>query len=190
MSAQLYAPASDIWERSVLPRLDRRPGPLATECWIFTGCLQSRGYGCVTAGRRGKTVLTHRLAVAVRDGVLTDLPIDHLCMVRACCNPDHLDVVTTSENNRRSRSARGYRIGGTCGVGHPLTEESTYHSPRGRLVCRACANATNREFRRGRSDVAHVREWLIANGHPVGSRGRIAAELTALYLDAHMERAA
>lgn len=190
MSAQIYAPAADLWERSVLPRLDRRPGPLATECWIFTGCLQSRGYGCVAAGRKGKTVLVHRLAIAVRDGALTDLPIDHLCMVRACCNPDHLDVVTTSENNRRSRTARGYCIGGQCGAGHPLTAETTYQSRRGRLVCRACANAANREYRRGISAVAAVREWLTANGHQVGSRGRIPARLMSLYLEAHLERAA
>lgn len=190
MSAQLYAPAADIWTRSVLPRIERQPGPLVTECWIFTGCVQSRGYGCVTAGRRGKTILTHRLAIAVRDGALTDLPVDHLCMVRACCNPDHLEVVTTAENNRRSRVSRGFFIGGQCGAGHPLTEESTYDAPRGQLVCRRCANARNREFRRRSSDIAPVRQWLLTNGHPVGSRGRIPAELMAVYLDAHMDAAA
>ncbi|MGL4650278.1 MAG: HNH endonuclease [Caldilineaceae bacterium] len=29
------------------------------------------------------------------------LQVDHLCATPSCCNPDHLDLVTPSENSRR-----------------------------------------------------------------------------------------
>lgn len=40
--------------------------------------------------------------------VTSGLEIDHLCVEAACCNPDHLEVVTASENCRR-REARKFR---------------------------------------------------------------------------------
>lgn len=35
-----------------------------------------------------------------------DLTIDHLCMIRACVNPNHLDPVPRAENSRREMLAR------------------------------------------------------------------------------------
>ena len=71
-------------------------------CWIFTGCVNSRGYGCVGSGRKGKSILVHRLVVLHRDGHLdNEMTVDHLCGVKTCVNPDHLEVVTREENSRR-----------------------------------------------------------------------------------------
>lgn len=71
-------------------------------CWLFRGAVNSKGYGCVASGRKGKTILTHRLVVLHRDGELADeMTVDHLCGERTCVNPDHLEVVTRSENSRR-----------------------------------------------------------------------------------------
>jgi len=35
------------------------------------------------------------------------LELDHLCRVRSCCNPDHLEPVTHKENIRRGFLRRG-----------------------------------------------------------------------------------
>jgi hypothetical protein len=94
----VYVDAGVLWVRA-LRKVRRAPNG----CWIYTGATQSKGYACVASGKKGKTILGHRLAVLVRDGELTSLPIDHLCGVRPCINPAHLEVVTTAENNRRAR---------------------------------------------------------------------------------------
>ena len=174
----IYAPAADLWTRSVLPRVVPTPGPLDTPCWIFTGALTSRGYSSVAAGKKGRSVLGHRLAIAVRDGALPGMPVDHVCMVKACVNPAHLDVVTTAENNRRYRASRGWNKGGTCKGGHPLIDGNLRTSKRGRLVCAACATQAARE-RRGEAHL--VRAWAKANGLPVKDTGRVSPDLVRQY---------
>jgi hypothetical protein len=107
----IYKPAAVLWER-VTARIVKTPGG----CWEFQGCINSRGYGCVSSGAKGKTILAHRLAVLARDGKLDDsLTVDHTChnasltcpggiacRHRRCVNPDHLDVCATGDNTRRA----------------------------------------------------------------------------------------
>lgn len=96
-ASQLYAPAGVLVARMMKRVIKRTDG-----CWIFTGCVNSKGYGCVGSGRKGKSVLTHRLVVIARDGsVPDDMTIDHLCQVKRCVNPAHLEVVSRAENTRR-----------------------------------------------------------------------------------------
>ena len=103
MSA-VYADPAVLWARA-LTRVEH-----VGDCWVYRGSIQSNGYACVPAGQ-GKNMLGHRLAVLVRDGVLTDSPVDHLCRVRACVNPDHLEVVTTAEDGGRAElSERGVKV--------------------------------------------------------------------------------
>lgn len=70
-------------------------------CWIWTGALTGAGYGQFGGG--GKKSYTHRWAYQAHVGPIPDgLELDHLCRVRACCNPDHLEPVTHEENTRRA----------------------------------------------------------------------------------------
>lgn len=49
----------------------------------------------------------HRLAYERAKGpIALGAQIDHLCRVRECVNPDHLEVVTQTENVRRGNSAK------------------------------------------------------------------------------------
>jgi hypothetical protein len=102
-------------------------------CWVFTGALNSKGYGCIASGRKSRTVTAHRLALIVRDGHIPEaLVVDHLCRNRACVNPDHLEPVTVAENSARGEQQNR----SVCKDGHPLT----YRTRAGRPVrcCRAC----------------------------------------------------
>ena len=78
-------------------------------CWLWTGPLFD-GYGSfygawdVDTSRKGGP---HRWAyIATHGSIPRGLHIDHLCNVRSCCNPDHLEPVTASENMRRAHARR------------------------------------------------------------------------------------
>lgn len=93
--------------RSTVDRIADRITIDSNGCWIWQGCCNRGGYGQVNAG--DKTRLTHRVTYEHYVGPVPDgLELDHLCRVRRCCNPDHLEPVTRSENMLRSPIAGRY----------------------------------------------------------------------------------
>jgi hypothetical protein len=67
-------------------------------CWLWTGARGQGGYG--STGKGG----AHRKAYRLTKGPIPpDFQIDHLCYVRNCVNPAHLEAVTRLENIRRTR---------------------------------------------------------------------------------------
>lgn len=118
-------------------------------CWLWTGTLAGGGYGSMRVGNtkigRSK-VQAHRFSYLLHKGKIPgDLPLDHLCRVRSCCNPDHLEPVTIRENILRGVSLSAKRAKQThCKNGHPFTEENTRKSQKGERVCKTC----NREWYR------------------------------------------
>lgn len=72
----------------------------ATPCWIFH-TLDDKGYG--KAHIEGRTCKAHRHYYEMHVGRIPEgLQIDHLCGIRACVNPAHLEPVTQEENMRRA----------------------------------------------------------------------------------------
>lgn len=70
-------------------------------CWLWTASLNNFGYGNFSL--HGKPTLAHRAAWEIYVAPIpAGLHIDHLCRVRHCVNPEHLEVVTRAENMRRS----------------------------------------------------------------------------------------
>lgn len=108
-------------------------------CLLWTGAIQSAGYALLKPDgpRRTAPVLAHRLAYEHWVGPIPDgLQIDHLCRVRACVRPEHLEPVTRHENQRRG--ARGLHDGRErCVSGRHLLEGNVYEW-RGRRYCRPC----------------------------------------------------
>jgi hypothetical protein len=76
-------------------------------CWLWTAGQTSNGYGRFGLTSRDKR-LAHRFAWELLIGQVPEgLQLDHLCRVRLCVNPDHLEPVTPQENWARSHTPVG-----------------------------------------------------------------------------------
>ena len=70
-------------------------------CWVWQGIKSQRGYGYVSMD--GRTQMVHKVLWEKEHGPIpSGLELDHLCRVKACVNPAHLEPVTHRENTRRA----------------------------------------------------------------------------------------
>jgi hypothetical protein len=68
-------------------------------CWLWTWHKNHKGYGLIF--HDGITEIAHRYMYKLHKGSIPEgLQLDHTCHVRSCVNPDHLNPVTQSENNK------------------------------------------------------------------------------------------
>lgn len=132
--------------------LDRISFEPTSGCWLWTGTIMNTGYGALTrrcAGSPG-THLAHRLVYEELVGPIPDgMCLDHKCELKSCVNPDHLHVVSASENLRLWWARRDADHGGMCKkCGGPFTDfgRRVYG---GRIknvrICKPCDNALRRE---------------------------------------------
>lgn len=133
-------------------------------CWNWTLSLNPRGYGlCFRRDWRG---LAHRFAYARLVGEIPEgVEIDHLCMNKACVNPDHLEVVTSKTNaqrERRARFGRNYSIYQTAsGLWCATAERRTSNGARRRKSFRSKTRA---------DAVAKIEGWLGRSQQPLAGR--------------------
>ena len=116
-------------------KVDRRgPG----DCWGWRAAINSHGYGVFSLG--GVVQYAHRLAYQCLVGPIPDgLTIDHLCRVRSCVNPGHLEPVTHRENTLRGATLPAANARKThCPKGHRYAGDNLYVRPRGGRTCLAC----------------------------------------------------
>jgi hypothetical protein len=137
--------------RGVLANVAIEDRGYTSPCWVWQGALNHKGYGVCSFN--GRWARVHRAMFEERVGPIpSGLQIDHLCRVKACCNPAHLEAVTCAEN--MLRRWRGYVPAAThCAGGHEWTAENTVLSREGWRTCRICVNAARRR-RRARAKVA------------------------------------
>lgn len=121
-------------------------------CWLWTANKFVGGYGSFrpTGSRGASPVRAHRWAYEHIVGPIpTGYQIDHLCRVRHCVNPEHLEPVTQAENIRRGIA--GFVAGARqrakthCPQGHPYDSANTYVLGR-RRVCRLCHRNNQRRY--------------------------------------------
>lgn len=95
-------------------------------CWLWTGYVKTAGYGQFNVCH-GRTALAHRYSYELLVGPIpAGLTIDHLCKVRRCVNPDHMEPVTAGENALRGDGPAALAARrDTCGKGHPYTPQTT-----------------------------------------------------------------
>ncbi len=75
-------------------------------CWLWTGGVERNGYARFR--HNGSRTGVHRYSYELLVGPIPDgLTIDHLCGVRTCVNPTHLEAVTSRENTRRREDLQG-----------------------------------------------------------------------------------
>lgn len=125
-----------------------------TPCWMWQRCCDPNGYPRLRRWSFGRLI---QLAYVwfyeqVHGRVPDGMELDHLCRVRSCVNPDHLEAVTRTENVRRSVEAKfGSRL--------PVTPQRAY------------AERRARRCRLSESDVVGIREALAS-----GEKQRVVGE--------------
>ncbi len=131
---------------------DEVPCPaLGSPCHVPRKYHQPNGY--VLVGFSNRQVLVHRYVLEQAYGPIPKgLVSDHMCMNKACCNLQHLRIVTRSvnalENTKRDRTH--------CPNGHPKTPENYIRrSAKGRPMvshCVACERAARARYEAKRAN--------------------------------------
>lgn len=123
-------------------------------CWLWQGSIRN-GYGLTWWD--GRVMNAHRAVYSIMVGPVPEgLELDHLCEVKNCVCPAHLEPVTHAENVRRAggmakalaaelerRATRTH-----CKRGHPFDEGNTYRRSNGTRECRACRTVSMERWRR------------------------------------------
>lgn len=109
-------------------------------CWLWDGRVRPDGYAVTSY--MGRHQYAHRMSYMLFNGAITNgLQIDHLCRVRCCVNPAHLEAVTQRENLLRGVGISAKASKQThCINGHELRGDNLLFvktRPRKR-ICRAC----------------------------------------------------
>jgi hypothetical protein len=139
-----------IWNRvQWKPSPENLLRPVLGDCAIWTGSLSPKGYPSQIYDPEIRSLV--RVGRWVFEKYIAKLPLDHvpdhLCRVRACINPLHVEAVTTKENGDR-----GLGVGALnarklyCPHGHQLVPVSWSGGYRKRC-CPICNGLTERRRR-------------------------------------------
>lgn len=118
-----------------------KDGPVAVEalgpCWVWTASVNNWGYPRFGDGYAHRLVAQESIG---RPLERLERP-DHLCRVRHCVNPAHIEVVTHAENIRRGKALLRPTH---CPRGHEYAVHGR-RNRRGSFECRTCDNARTRQ---------------------------------------------
>ena len=120
------------------------------KCWLWTGGRGKEGYASFRSD--GRDMYGHQFSFMLHTGAWCPegLELDHVCRVRHCVNPAHLEPVTHHENLLRGSVKKKY-----CHRGHVLADPNYYYyamkNGTTKKKCKACMKRANR-----RSKVTHA----------------------------------
>ena len=119
-----------------------------SRCILYGGALDKDGY----ARSHGRYL--HRVWYEREHGPIPKgLTLDHLCRVRNCINPKHLEPVTMRENLMRGQTQARFKAEQTaCVRGHQFDERNTGFKyppshPNGMRYCKTCDARCSKERR-------------------------------------------
>lgn len=133
-------------------------------CWIWKSSKnKTTGYGMAVSNR--KMFIAHRLSYTLfRGAIPIGLVVHHVCHIKLCVNPDHLEAITQKENLSQSdglfsnsRSAHNSKKT-NCPKGHEYTEKT--ENGKKRRYCLICREANNI---RKNNKFAHIDPIIIAH---------------------------
>jgi hypothetical protein len=119
-------------------------------CWVWTACVDRDGYAVFVLAR--KTHRGHKYAYESELGeeVPAGLELDHLCRVRRCVRPSHLEPVMGRVNQLRGEGFPARNVAKThCPKGHPYDGDNLVRTRDGR-ACRECGRTRSRELWRAK----------------------------------------
>lgn len=139
-------------------------------CWFWDAYRNHEGYGSYH-GPDGVRTTAHRIAWVLTGRTIPDgYHLDHLCRVRECVNPAHLDPVTPRENALRGNTLQAANAAKThCPVGHPLDGERGD----GSRYCRACNRARNNAYRAEHLEASRARDRVKARVYYAAHRDEV-----------------
>lgn len=130
----------DLWKMAI-------PEP-NSGCLLWMGSIIDTGYG------RFRRRPAHAVAYELAIGPLPEgMEPDHLCRVRCCIEPTHLEAVTHKVNLQRSPAGILARVGRLnlakthCPQGHPYAGDNLFIHKRGARSCRTCMRDSTRRQR-------------------------------------------
>ena len=122
-------------------------------CWLWVGGLRGKGgYGVFGWFKGKKSYIAHRASYEMIVGAIPDgMHLDHLCRVRSCVNPQHLEPVTPRENcvvRARGGNASINFNKTHCKRGHPLVPGNLVKlTTIKQRICLTCSNEKSRQWK-------------------------------------------
>lgn len=121
----------------------------STGCWLWTAAVNGSGYASFGTPTES---MAHRVSYSWFVGPIPcGYVMDHLCRVRHCVNPDHLEAVTPQANVLRGRLpvvTRNRLTREVCQAGHVFDGANTGTRSNGNKRCRACSARYSKDYRR------------------------------------------
>lgn len=132
------------------------------DCHLWRGAIDDYGYGKVRLPD-DTTRAVHIIAweMATGNKLPTGWHVDHLCRIRRCCNPDHLEAVPHAENVLRGESFTARNARKThCPKGHEYTDDNIrwHKSANGapRRECKTCVTQRDRDRRAAKTQTGET----------------------------------
>ncbi len=118
-----------------------------SSCWLFTPAKDRHGYGRIRY--RNKECVAHRVSYEAFVGPIPiGFELDHLCRVRHCINPEHLEPVTGRDNVLRGDGLAAANARKThCPQGHPYSGDNLIIRKDGLRRCRECCREYSRRHK-------------------------------------------
>lgn len=177
-TAQLSLPGLGRGEHAFLTADDDRrftdsiePEP-TSGCWLWAADAFASGYGRFWVSSQRKSWRAHRVSYERFVGPIpAGLTLDHLCRVKLCVNPAHLEAVTHRVNCLRGISQPAVNARKThCKNGHLLSPDNSFpsSSKSGTRSCAICGRA--RAIEQVRRSQCASEMAALSQGLPFGSQ--------------------